>query len=30
MSHDMTGYALQEEHVMRHDPAGAAIVHGGG
>lgn len=26
MSHDMTGYALQEEHVMRHDPAGAAIV----
>lgn len=26
MSHDMTGYGLQEEHVMRHDPAGAAIV----
>ena len=26
MSHDMTGYAPREEHVMRHDPAGAAIV----
>ena len=26
MSHDMTGYAPRKEHVMRHDPAGAAIV----
>ena len=26
MSRGMMGCALREEHVMRHDPAGAAIV----
>ena len=26
MSHAMMGCALREEHAMRHDPAGAAIV----
>lgn len=26
MSHAMMGCVLREEHAMRHDPAGAAIV----